>query len=135
MITATDLGYLERCGIVRTGSDCINRQIGALVVWDAHTVGVGYNHNPIADGPSCAAACPRAGLQPDSPQRTGDYDLCIYVHAEAAAIIEAGQLTRNGTLYCTDAPCPGCWKLIHEAGIRRVVWPGHESIGQVIPHS
>jgi dCMP deaminase len=66
--------------------------------------------------------------------RTGDYDLCLYVHAEAKAIIEAGSMAFFATLYCTDDPCPGCWKLIHAASISRVVTPNMDSRAQVFPN-
>lgn len=124
MITAIDEAYLERCRTIGAASNCVNRKVGALVISNGRTVGTGYNYNPVPKGPLCAAGCPRAGLPPE--KRTGDYDLCLYVHAEAAALIEAGEQADSGTLYCTDHPCPGCWKLIYTAVIWRVVWPGHD---------
>lgn len=60
---------------------------------------------------------------PDAVQSgKGDYDHCVSVHAEANALLYSDPVRRiGGTLYCTDAPCPGCRKLIEGAGIARVV--------------
>ncbi len=57
-----------------------------------------------------------------------------HLHAEAMAIINAGEKARNGTLYTTLEPCidayryPSCCRQIIDAGISEVV------IGAVDPH-
>jgi len=51
-------------------------------------------------------------------------DLCIAVHAEEAAILQAskfgGTQVEGSTLYTTTFPCPLCAKMIVHAGIRAV---------------
>jgi dCMP deaminase len=53
-------------------------------------------------------------------------DVCIAVHAEEAAILQAAKLgstALNGAiLYTTTFPCPLCSKSIINAGIKRVVF-------------
>ena len=47
------------------------------------------------------------------------------LHAEANAILKVASSTqsaKNATLYITLSPCTECSKLIHQAGIKRVVY-------------
>ena len=47
------------------------------------------------------------------------------LHAEANAILKTASSTHNcngGTLYITLSPCKHCSKLIHQAGIKRLVF-------------
>jgi dCMP deaminase len=47
------------------------------------------------------------------------------LHAEANAILKVASSTqsaKNSTLYITLSPCTECSKLIHQAGIKRVVY-------------
>ena len=47
------------------------------------------------------------------------------LHAEANAILKVARSTQsceNATLYITLSPCKECSKLIHQAGIKRVVY-------------
>lgn len=112
-----------------TRADCSRRQVGALILdWEHHLVQSGYNGS-YPGGPSCLAGeCPRAasGVDPGSSYDTGPGS-CISVHAEANAIVRSDrERLRDGTLYVTDEPCGGCWKLIYNTPIYRVVWPGGE---------
>ena len=53
-------------------------------------------------------------------------DLCIAVHAEEAAILQASKFggiqIEGSTLYTTTFPCPLCAKMIVYAGIKRVLF-------------
>ena len=47
------------------------------------------------------------------------------LHAEANAILKTAKSTHNchgATLYLTMSPCKDCSKLIHQSGIKRVVY-------------
>ena len=47
------------------------------------------------------------------------------LHAEANAILKVAgstQSCRDATLYITMSPCKDCSKLIHQSGIKRVVY-------------
>ena len=47
------------------------------------------------------------------------------LHAEANALLKVAastQSSKNATLYITLSPCTQCSKLIHQAGIKRVVY-------------
>lgn len=83
-------------------------QVGAVIVKDRRIISPGYNGK--ADG------------QPDV--RVDDYQLDEY-HAEMNAIgwaaKEGGFGLEGSTIYVTVAPCIHCAKLIHRAGIVKVV--------------
>jgi dCMP deaminase len=49
--------------------------------------------------------------------------LALVVHAEMAALLQAGRDASGATLYCTAHPCGECAKAIVEAGIGTVVCP------------
>jgi len=62
-------------------------------------------------------------VEPGSSYDTGA-GACIALHAEQNAIIRASHLDMLGaTLYVTDEPCGGCWRMIQGTPIARVVWP------------
>lgn len=112
--------FLAIAQAVAARGDCTRAQVGALIVGPDHRiVETGYNGSP-PGMPGCLTdkACPRG--RGETPV-TGDYDLCIAVHAEANALLLAGVKARGATLYCTRRPCAGCSKLIAAAGIARVV--------------
>jgi dCMP deaminase len=53
------------------------------------------------------------------------YELCVSVHAEANAIIQAargGASISGATLYVNGTPCKMCWRLIKNAGIEEVIF-------------
>jgi len=47
---------------------------------------------------------------------------CTAIHAEAAALTDAGERARDGTLYTTTYPCMQCAEKITDAGISLVVY-------------
>lgn len=121
-----DVYWLNVTRAIATRADCSRRQVGAIVVDSANRIiSAGYNGSP-PGGKSCLAGeCPRANssVLPGSSYDTGP-GACIAVHAEANALLYAGQSRCVGsTLYCTDKPCDGCQKLIEATGIIRVVFP------------
>ena len=87
-------------------------KVGAVVVDVNNKVaGMGYNGFP-------------AGVD-DAPERLNDRPTKyqFVVHAEANALITAGNRSQGGTLYSTMACCCDCSKLIIQSGIARVVAP------------
>lgn len=49
---------------------------------------------------------------------------CEAVHSEQNALIQAGKYSEGSTLYVNCIPCITCSKMIINAGIKRVVFPG-----------
>ena len=125
-----DTYYLSIAREVATRADCTRAQHGAVIVdTDHRPVSFGYNGAPSGHPGCLEGACPRGRLSTEQlAHLAGGYDdpdspgYCISVHAEANAIILAGRdACKGSTIYVTGQPCHGCTKLIHAAGIERVV--------------
>lgn len=92
-------------------SYCKRKQVGAIIVRDKMIISDGYNGSPSGFENCCED---EAGL-------TKWYVL----HAEANAILKVARSTQTcegATLYITLSPCKECSKLIHQSGIKRVVY-------------
>lgn len=92
-------------------SYCERKQVGALIVKDRMIISDGYNGTPTGFENRCE----------DEDNATKWYVL----HAEANAILKVASSTQSckgATLYITMSPCRECSKLIHQSGIKRVVY-------------
>lgn len=92
-------------------SHCNRKQVGALIVKDRMIIADGFNGTPTGFPNTCENA---------------DGETNWYVlHAEANAITKLARSNNSSvgaTLYITMSPCRECSKLIHQAGISRVVY-------------
>jgi len=99
---------------VAARSTCTRRKVGAVLVRDGLIVSSGYNGSP--EG---LEHCVDVGCDVVNGH-------CVRtVHAEANALIQAGQVgarTSGATLYTTASPCRACMSLIINARIARVVY-------------
>ncbi|CAM4232357.1 deoxycytidylate deaminase [Gillisia limnaea] len=92
-------------------SHCRRRQVGALIVKGRMIISDGYNGTP-------------TGFENFCEDEEG-YTKWYVLHAEANAILKVAASTQScqgATLYITMSPCKDCSKLIHQAGIIRVVY-------------
>jgi len=106
-----DIAYLKMAKEWAKLSYCKRKQVGALIVKDKMIISDGYNGTPTGFENSCE----------DDENSTKWYVL----HAEANAILKVASSTqscRNATLYITMSPCKECSKLIHQSGIKRLVY-------------
>lgn len=106
-----DKAYLKMAMEWSKLSYCKRRQVGALIVKDKMIISDGYNGTPTGFENICE----------DDDNSTKWYVL----HAEANAIMKVASSTQScqgSTLYITMSPCQQCSKLIHQAGIVRVVY-------------
>ena len=95
-------------------SYCKRRQVGALIVKDRMIISDGYNGTP-------------SGFENFCEDDDG-YTKWYVLHAEANAILKVASSTQSAkgaTLYITMSPCKECSKLIHQAGVVKVVY--HEA--------
>ena len=97
-----------------TRSTCDRKSVGAVIVRDKTILSTGYNGS-IRGMPHC-----------DEVGHDLENGHCVAtIHAEANAIIQAA---RNGVnisgaeIYTTASPCWSCFKLIANAGIRRIYY-------------
>src|SRR5690625_7100737 len=106
-----DVAYLRMAKEWSKLSYCKRKQVGALIVKDKMIISDGYNGTPTGFENICE----------DEDGITKWYVL----HAEANAILKVASSTNSAegsTLYITMSPCKECSKLIHQAGIKRVVY-------------
>lgn len=92
-------------------SHCKRKQVGALIVKGKMIISDGYNGTP-------------SGFENACEDEEG-YTKWYVLHAEANAILKVASSTqgcKGATLYITMSPCKECSKLIHQAGITRVVY-------------
>jgi len=92
-------------------SYCKRKKVGAIIVKDRMIISDGYNGTPSGFENCCE----------DVDNLTKWYVL----HAEANAILKVARSTQScegATLYITMSPCKDCSKLIHQSGIKRVVY-------------
>lgn len=92
-------------------SYCKRKQVGAIIVKDRMIISDGYNGTP-------------TGFENICEDGEG-YTKWYVLHAEANAILKVASSTQScegATLYITLSPCQQCSKLIHQAGIKRVVY-------------
>ncbi len=106
-----DIAYLRMAKEWGKLSYCDRKQVGALIVKDKMIISDGYNGTPTGFENVCE----------DEEGNTKWYVL----HAEANAILKVASSTQSckgATLYITLSPCRQCSKLVHQAGIKRLVY-------------
>jgi dCMP deaminase len=109
--TKYDIAYLRIAREWSKLSYCKRKQVGAIIVKDKMIISDGYNGTPSGFENICE----------DEEGTTKWYVL----HAEANAISKVAKSTQScegATLYITLSPCKDCSKLIHQSGIKRLVY-------------
>lgn len=99
---------------VATRATCDRKHVGAVIVRDKAILATGYNGS-IRGLPHC-----------DEVGHLMEEGHCVRtVHAEANAIVHAaahGSGIDGATIYVTASPCWSCFRLIANAGIKRIVF-------------
>lgn len=106
-----DRAYLRMAEEWGKLSYCRRKQVGAIIVKDRMIISDGYNGTP-------------TGFENVCEDEEG-YTKWYVLHAEANAISKVASSTQSceeATLYITLSPCRECSKLIHQSGIKRVVY-------------
>ena len=106
-----DVAYLRIASEWSKLSYCKRKQVGAIIVRDRMIISDGYNGTP-------------SGFENCCEDEEGLTQWFV-LHAEANAISKVARSTQtceNSTLYITLSPCKECSKLIHQSGIKRVVF-------------
>ncbi len=99
---------------VATRATCDRKHVGAVIVRDKTILSTGYNGS-IRGLPHC-----------DDVGHLMENGHCVRtVHAEANAIVQAaknGVAVDGADIYTTASPCWSCFRLIANAGIRRICY-------------
>lgn len=117
-----DTYYMDIAHVVARRSNCVRRQVAAVIVNENRIVSTGYNGTPRGIQNCFEGGCPRCAGDDPSGSALGD---CLCSHAEENAVAQAayhGIALRDSVLYVTLSPCLTCARLIIGAGIREVVY-------------
>ncbi|HLU49053.1 MAG TPA: dCMP deaminase family protein [Planctomycetota bacterium] len=107
--------YFMRIALeVATRSTCDRKNVGAVIVRDRNILSTGYNGSV-----SGLEHCDEVGHRLENDHCT------MTIHAEANAILLAaknGVMINGASIYITASPCWNCFKLVANAGIRKIVY-------------
>lgn len=105
--------YMDIADLISLKSKSLKRKVGAIAVKDDNIIAMGFNGTP------------NKWFHNDCE----DYDtmetLEEVIHAEAnmvAKIARSNNSSTDCTVYTTTAPCVHCAKLLHQSGVKRVVY-------------
>ena len=123
--------FLEIAKVVSSRSTCMRRKYGAVIVKDRVIISTGYNGAPRGDA-NCidTGICERKARNVPSGER---YELCVAVHAEQNAIVNAPPDRMKGsTIYiagfeddgtpANGHPCLLCRRMIKNAQVKELVY-------------
>jgi len=112
--TDWDSYFMEIAKVVASRATCDRKLVGAVLVRDRIILSTGYNGS-IRGMPHC-----------DEVGHMMENGHCVAtIHAEANAVLQAA---RNGVriegadLYTTASPCWPCFKMVANAGVKRIVY-------------
>jgi dCMP deaminase len=99
---------------VATRATCDRKHVGAVIVRDKNILATGYNGSIRG-----LSHCDEEGHMMEDGH-------CVRtIHAEANAIIQAaknGIRIEGGSIYVSASPCWGCFKMIANAGLSKIVY-------------
>jgi len=107
--------FMKIATVVAERGTCDRKQVGCVIIGESKSIlSTGYNGS-IKGLPHC-----------DEVGHMMEDGHCIRtIHAEANAIAQAaanGTRLQNSTLYVTASPCWLCFKMLSNAGVKRVVY-------------
>lgn len=114
MRTGWDQYFMGIAHQAATRATCVRKHVGAVIVRDRTVLSTGYNGS-VRGLPHCE----------DVGCVMEDGHCVTTVHAEANAILQAaknGVSVDGAELYTTASPCWNCFKLIANAGIRKIYY-------------
>ena len=106
-----DKAYLKMAHEWGMLSHCERKKVGAIIVKNGMIISDGFNGTPTGFDNHC--------------EDEEGYTKWYVLHAEANAILKVAKSTNScegATLYLTLSPCKDCAKLIHQSGIKRLVY-------------
>ncbi len=123
--------FIEIAKVVSSRATCMRRRYGAVIVKDRVIISTGYNGAPRGEE-NCIdrGVCERQAQNIPPGER---YELCVAVHAEQNAIVNAPpDRMKNGTIYIAGFeddnspagghPCLLCRRMIKNAQITQVIY-------------
>ena len=119
--------FMLQAELAKLRSNCMTRQVGAVIVRNNRQIATGYNGTPPGVKNCFEGGCKRCTLRMEGKIESGaSLDRCLCNHAEANAImhcaimgIEAG--SKGTILYTTFVPCLECTKMAITIGIKKII--------------
>ncbi len=119
--------FMLQAELAKLRSNCMTRQVGAVIVRNHRQLATGYNGTPPGIKNCFEGGCKRCQLRMEGKIESGAaLDRCLCNHAEANAImhcailgIEAG--IEGAILYTTFVPCLECTKMAITIGIKKII--------------
>ncbi len=114
--------FMNIAKVVATRSNCMKRQVAAVIVKDRRIISTGYNGTPRGAKNCNEGGCPRCNSLAESGTALEE---CLCSHGEENAITQAayhGISVKGSTIYTTYSPCILCTKMIINSGIVEVVY-------------
>ena len=119
--------FMLQAKLASLRSNCMTRNVGAVIVRDHRQLATGYNGTPPGIKNCFEGGCDRCTLRMEGKVKAGEgLGRCLCNHAEANAImhcailgIEAG--VKGAILYSTFVPCLECSKMAITLGIKKFV--------------
>jgi len=134
-----DAYFLDIARAVGRRATCLRRRYGAIIVKDRIIISTGYNGAPRGEA-NCidTGICERERLKVPKGQ---NYELCVAVHAEQNAIINADPVKMEGaTAYivgynadgtlASGKPCLLCRRMLRNARLAKVGY--YETDGSIV---
>ena len=114
---------IAQCLVLAGASSCVRRKFGALLFDPVRNVTLadGYNGGPRGGSELCGA---HGCLRDQGDVKSGERIEVGCHHAEMNVLCNAaanGTATRGSWLIVTGEPCTMCAKLVHHAGVARVI--------------
>ncbi|GAA5830783.1 hypothetical protein JCM3766R1_003425 [Sporobolomyces carnicolor] len=149
-----DTYFMALASLASLRSNCMKRRVGAVLVRDKRVLSTGYNGTPRGVTNCNEGGCCRCNSNEDGWGEGGEpgdgeevtaqeanaaeekklnrvgqgLDVCVCLHAEENALLEAGRERVSGgraeaaVLYCNTCPCLTCTVKIVQCGVKEVVY-------------
>ena len=115
----SDKNFINIASEIATASNCVSKQVGAVIVKDGRILSTGYNGTPSGSENCCDY------WNGDYTSQHHEWSKTYEIHAEMNAIIWAarkGISIDGATIYVTLEPCSECSKNLIASGIQRIVY-------------
>lgn len=112
--------FMSIAQIASTRSNCMKRQVGAVIVKNNRVLCIGYNGTPTGEINCSDGGCSRCN---ENTRRGKELSNCFCIHAEESAFLERSSSEINGSyLYTTVYPCRLCSRKIVQLKISKVYY-------------
>ncbi len=114
-----DINFINIANEIASASNCVSKQVGAVIVKNGRILSTGYNGTP----PGFQNCCDYWNGEYTTEHH--EWSKTYEIHAEMNAIIWAareGISIEGATIYVTLEPCSECSKNVIASGIKRIVY-------------